>query len=595
MTPIPRKGGTISWACAPGFPPAVIFPLVPPGRFGARSLYEFQMLMYRPLYWYGTQGDAQVDYELSMAEAPRWSEDGRTATLTVKPYKWSNGETVNADGVMLWMHLLEAKKEEYGGYAPGYFPDNLTGYEKVAEDQVRFTFDGAYAQNWVLMNQFSLITPLPKAWDRTAEGPANATVDKDEACAVYDYLMAENGDVYAEENSARAHWADSPIWSIVNGPWKLASYAADGVVTMVPNPSYSGPNKPYADAFRLVPTETDEEQYRALEGGPHGPDAIHLGFLPFDKITEPAADPVTGGPNPLAEHYRIVPQILYAIHYFPFNFANTTVSGKIFRQLYFRQALQTTLDQDSSFQEIYQGYGYPTYGPVPALPATELRSPAQKSNPFPFDVDRARRMLQDNGWDTSVTPAVCVDPGTGPGQAGEGIPAGTRLTVSLRYAAGHEKTLTRVMRKFRDDAARAGIELVLEEVHPSVLVGQDTTGATSWELSCWNGGWVYGPNFHPTGELLYQTGAGCNFGSYSDPVADELIAKTVTSDDLADMYAYQDYLAEQVPVIWMPNFPLRVFEVANQLKGVEPINPLGFINPENWYFVDEPDDSDATD
>jgi peptide/nickel transport system substrate-binding protein len=72
-----------------------------------------------------------------------------------------------------------------------------------------------------------------------------------------------------------------------------------------------------------------------------------------------------------------------------------------------------------------------------------------------------------------------------------------------------------------------------------------------------------------------------------------LIEKTVTSDDLADMYAYQDYLAEQVPVIWMPNFPLRVFEVAHDLQGVEPVNPLGFINPENWYFTVERDGSDG--
>ena len=53
------------------------------------------------------------------------------------------------------------------------------------------------------------------------------------------------------------------------------------------------------------------------------------------------------------------------------------------------------------------------------------------------------------------------------------------------------------------------------------------------------------------------------------------------------MYAYQDYMAEQVPVIWTPNFPLRLLEVARNLRGWEPINPLGMINPENWYYVEE--------
>jgi peptide/nickel transport system substrate-binding protein len=44
-----------------------------------------------------------------------------------------------------------------------------------------------------------------------------------------------------------------------------------------------------------------------------------------------------------------------------------------------------------------------------------------------------------------------------------------------------------------------------------------------------------------------------------------------------------------VPVIFTPNFPVRLFEVANNLRGFEPINPFGYINPENWYYVDEED------
>jgi peptide/nickel transport system substrate-binding protein len=61
----------------------------------------------------------------------------------------------------------------------------------------------------------------------------------------------------------------------------------------------------------------------------------------------------------------------------------------------------------------------------------------------------------------------------------------------------------------------------------------------------------------------------------------------VSSDDLADLYAYQDFIAEQVPVIWMPNFPFRLLEVDKRLRGVEPINPYGLINPEHWHFEDE--------
>ncbi|MGW2676549.1 ABC transporter substrate-binding protein [Streptomyces sp. NPDC001436] len=585
--PAPRRGGSVTWACTSGFSPVFIFPFTPGDYYGVANLHEFQTLMYRPLYWYGSGGQPTVDYTRSLAEPPVWDADGRTATITVKPYRWSNGETVDADGVMLWMHLLEAEKERFGGYTPGFFPDNLVSYEKVAEDKVSFTFDDAYSHNWVLMNQFSTITPLPRAWDRTADGPADATHDPAQAAAVYAYLRACNDD--------RASWDTSPVWSVVNGPWKLDRYTIDGVTgecVLVPNESYSGPNKPYLDAFRLIPTDSDTDQYERLLKGPAVPDGVQIGFLPFDEITEPAEDPMTGGPNPLGDHYDLLPQLTYKIHYFPINFNNPTVKGRIFKELYFRQALQSCLDGRGAIRDVYKGYGYPTTGPVPALPESPLLSPARREDPYPFDVGRARALLEANGWDTSTTPARCVRPGTGPGEAGEGIPAGTELRFSMRYAQGHE-TLTEVMRKFAADAAQAGIAIELTEVEASVLVLEDTTctpGPDSpclWEFSDWNGGWGYGPGFYPTGEALYSTGSSVNFGSYSDPRADALIARTVVSDDLADLHAYQDYIAEQVPVMWMPNFPFRLLEVAKDLHGVAPVNPFGLINPEDWYYAEQ--------
>ena len=89
-----------------------------------------------------------------------------------------------------------------------------------------------------------------------------------------------------------------------------------------------------------------------------------------------------------------------------------------------------------------------------------------------FDIHRARWLLTDHGWDVSCTPAVCVRRAPGPGCAGEGIDAGTRLSFAVRYAAGRG-ALTRLMHQFSRDAAKAGIELRLQEVNGSVLVGQD--------------------------------------------------------------------------------------------------------------------------
>jgi len=585
------EGGVATWACLPGFPPAVIFPFTPPERYGMRNLYEFQMLMYRPLYWLGRNGEPGIDYDLSIGEPPEWDAAGRTCTVRIKPWRWSNGETVCADNVMFWMNMLVRKGPKFGAYTEGYFPDNLIRYAKVADDRVSFTFDRAYSKNWVLMNQLTMITPMPKAWDRTADGPADATTDPDQVDAVYDFLMAENGDPVAEDNTHRVAWGDSPVWSVVNGPWRLKSYTADGVVTFVPNEQYSGPCPAQLDEFRQVPTMSDEQEYELLQAGRHGPDAIHVGFLPMDRVAQPSGDPTTGGPNPLADRYTLVPQILYGASFFALNFTNPAVAGCLVRQPYLRQALQSCLDQEYGAREIYHGYGWCQSGPIPMLPRSDLVSPrlADGRGFWPFDPDRARALLAENGWDVDVSPAVCVRPGTGPGEAGAGIPAGTRLSLSLRYIEGRP-ALTRMMEQFKVDAAKAGIELRLSEVYASVLAAEDGPGVGTpdnpprWELSYWGGGWVYN---YPTGENLFQSGAAINFSRYADPRADELIARTVVTDDLDALYEYQEYISEQVPVIFTPSFPRRLFEIAPDLRGVTPINPYGLINPENWYYVEE--------
>jgi peptide/nickel transport system substrate-binding protein len=480
--------------------------------------------------------------------------------------------------------MMVVKGSRFGGSGPGTFPDNLTSYEKIAHDKVRFTFDRVYSRTWVLMNQLTLITPMPRAWDRTADDvPANASASLADIPAVYDYLVAQNGEWTEETNENRTRWADSPVWSVVNGPWRLKSYTLAGTVTLVPNEHYSGPGRPYLDEFRQVPITHDKEMYRLLQAGPNGPDAVQVGYLPAG-LAGPLSE---GDSNPLPEGYRLLPLNAYCTRLMLINFENPTATGRILRQAYVRQALQCCLDQDSAIREIFRGYGYRTSGPVPPVPDSDYVSPAQRNKPMSFDIGRARALLAEHGWDVSTTPAVCVRPGAGPRCAGDGIASGDKISFSLRYASG-DVALDRLVRQLASDAAQAGIELRLEMVAGNALLSEDHSKPdepTRWELNTWNGGWAY--YGLPTGEAVFKTGGGANYGRYSDRKADELIEKTLVSDDLNALYRYQDHVAEQVPVIFMPGFPVRLLEVAKGLHGIEPVNPYGLINPENWYYAEE--------
>ena len=98
------------------------------------------------------------------------------------------------------------------------------------------------------------------------------------------------------------------------------------------------------------------------------------------------------------------------------------------------------------------------------------------------------------------------------------------------------------------------------------------------------GGWAFdGPGYEPTGEPIFQTGAGSNSGSYSNPTEDSLISGTHTSSSLSLFKQYATFTAQQIPFIWLPeNYPVQA--VSSKLQGVT-FNPLYTMLPEYWYFT----------
>jgi peptide/nickel transport system substrate-binding protein len=146
------------------------------------------------------------------------------------------------------------------------------------------------------------------------------------------------------------------------------------------------------------------------------------------------------------------------------------------------------------------------------------------------------------------------------------------------------------MGQLRSNAARLGIKLNLEPKAFSevgeLAAGNCVVAKTpcNWDMANWGGGWAFGPDYLPTGETLFVCGAIANSGGFCDKTNDALIGKTLTSDNLQDLYTWQDYLATRLPLMWQPNY-VALTEIAGNLKGVTPQSPTLAINPENWYFV----------
>jgi peptide/nickel transport system substrate-binding protein len=400
-------------------------------------------------------------------------------------------------------------------------------------------------------------------------------------CAkVYNYLIAQNRNL--------SSYATSPLWKVVDGPFTLSAFNSDGALTMVPNKKYSGPFKAKISAFKEQQFTSDSAEYNVLKAGTS---AVQVGYIPSEDITQPTTNPMKAGPNPLSANFNATPFIGYSINYFPINFNNPTV-GPIFKQQYFRQAFQYTVDSASVDKNVYKGYGYPTTTGVPALPRSPVLNPALYNDPYPFSVSKAKSLLSSHGWDVSKDPATCTKPGSGPGDCGAGIKAGQALSFQLKYSSG-STSLAVIMQDLESDAGSAGIKLTLSAQSGETITASDTACKPSkatpctWQMGNWGGGWIFSPDYYPSGEDLFLTGSVANYGSYSDPTNDNLIKQTLAPNATNQtMWNWEKYLTQQVPVVFQPDFANPLYATAKNLAGIS-WNVYGAINPETWYYTNK--------
>ncbi len=566
-----------TWAEPPGWSPNYILPLTSVKHFSVYNVSQFQELMYRPLYWFGQGSEVKLNDSLSLAREPVYSPDGRTVTITLKPYMWSDGTNLTTRDVEFWLNLLKANKSNWAGYSPGEWPDNLAAFSVDSPTQITLNLTQQFGSLFFTYNELSQITPLPQhIWDKESATGAVGDYDKtpDGAVAVYKYLDTEAGKL--------STYATNPLWQVVDGPWKLSKFDTTGALTMVPNHSYSGPVKPKLAQFIEEPFANDAAEFDQLKKGTSGNSAIDYGYIPYADGTQNQIDAIKSA------GYTFAPWLSWSITYFPINFTNPT-SGPIFNQLYFRQAMQHLIDQQTYIKKAFNGFAYPTYGPVPIKPSSPFTDQFEQSNPYPFDAGAAKTLLQSHGWTLNAGGvSTCASPGSAPTQCGAGVPAGAKASFHLEYASGTPAYQTE-MDQLKTDFSRAGIEIILSQASFNTVVANATPctagQACKWDMENWTGGWVYTPDYYPTGDEIFSTGAGSNPGGYSSAVNDQLTLASETSSDVSALHAYEDNLAKDLPVIWLPTQDYQLSAINSHLKGATPQDPLLQIYPETWSWL----------
>ncbi len=610
---------TVTFAEAAGGAPNYILPLASGSYFTTSNLSQFSIVMYLPLYWFGNNGEPTVNYSLSVAKPPVFSNNNTVVTIDLKHWIWSNGRPITARDVIFWMNLLSAVTDPlaptvgsstapgpgWGAEVPGGFPQNVVSYSQTGQYSVTLHLNGSYNPTWFTYNELSQISPLPQAsWDRLSSGGAVGNYDTSAQARVLapasaglpsnSYLPANPGTATSgalavaqflnQQSQDLGTYSSNPLWQVVDGPFRLSQFTTSGFVKMVPNSSYSGTPKPKIKAFEELPFTSDSAEFNALHT-----QSLTIGYIPVQDLSQASSLEKSGG-------YKLSPWYLFSFNFARYNFTNPT-AGPIFQQLYFRQAFQSLVNQLQYIKDFGHGVGAVTNGPVPSYPpGNPDQSPLEaKGEVYPYSPSRAVSLLRSNGW--TVTPggtSVCSKPGSAAGDCGAGIAKGQTLTFNFLYASGITELANEMEALQSTVKSVAGITLNLSSVPFSDVVSTIHNSCSfshrcnNWEMAATGGGWVYGPDYFPTGGEIFAPGAGSNAGYYSSTINDQNMSRTHTaptaSAETQALYTYEDYLATQLPDVWLPTNPTELTVYKSYLRGLVPQGVFAEVYPQDYSF-----------
>jgi peptide/nickel transport system substrate-binding protein len=570
-------GGTVSFGMASGATPTWILPITPSANGSVYTTYLFQYFMWRPLWWTPVSNKLDVNYALSLAPKPVFSNGNKTVTIKMKTnYHWSDGQPVTANDVIFNIDIMKAavaiNPANVGQFSPGFFPANVKSATATGKYTVVLQLTKAYNPSYFYLDQLvSLVIPMPShAWAIAKPGgpkldytqPANAK-------KIYNFLAAQSGKLSTYDSN--------PLWQVVDGPFKLSQFSpSTDANTMVPNTNYSGPDKPVISKFQEVAFTSDAAEFTALRSG-----QLTVGFIPSDSLPQV--------PSLKSKGFNVFGEAGFGWYYLPFNFANTAGGwNKLIGQLYVRQALQHLVDSKGIIDGIYHGYGAPAFGPVPSEPASPYTPPNGKKATYPFSVATAKSVLAAHGWKIVNGVQTCESPGSGSNQCGAGVAKGTKLSFTVAYATGNPATLN-IVTAYASDAKAAGIQVKLTGKSFNFIIANYDNPAAKSNINKWQavdfGGFTQ--SYYPTTNTVFNTDGSYNLGSYSSAKADSLINKSVFGSDPNAVTQEASFLGTDLPGLWQPDTD-HVYAWSKKLMGPQASFwelPQFEANPEQWYFV----------
>jgi peptide/nickel transport system substrate-binding protein len=589
-TGTPTSGGTITQGQLTGQTPVYIFPIVP-GAESSTGTDELITSIFMPLYGGPTGARPEVQYGLSAAaSAPVPSNGDKTYTVTLRSgLKWSNGQPVTATDVEFDIALLKAACTEsaanWGQYVTGQFPESVTSMTVKNPTTLVINLNKAYNPGYFLNNQLQDtnygVYPLPsQTWDVDSASGTKVTdwaTNPADAKKIYDYLNKLGGQV--------ASFGSSPLWKVNDGPFKLGSFnTTNGSFVLDPYADYGGTPKSQAAQVDVNTYTSYTAELNAVKSGDVD---VMIGLDPSQLAQAPGLKTqgiyVFGGPS-------------WGWFGGEINFKDTAGHfSDIIKNLYAREALDELINQPAIIQGVYKGAAVPAYGPTPSAP-TSPYAPASASSPtYAYSPANAVALLKANGW--KVVPngqTTCQKAGSGAGDCGAGIPAGTPFAFTWANQPQQVSSVGALESEALASEAKtaAGINITLQTKTFNFLISDyndANPGAVKytddWGVNNYGGLFM---DYYPTQEGTWSTGGAFNTGDYSDPTADNLMTQSVFGTNASAVETEAQYFAKQLPVLFMPDqdylLAVNIKKVGGASDGWTDMTQQQFF-PQFWYML----------
>ena len=460
-----------------------------------------------------------IDYSRSLASSVTTPDNGTTFKITLRPWHWSDGVQVTSQDVLYTFNLAKSLGDTWPDNGTGGLPGIVKSL--TIQDATHFTITLTRQVNpqWFILNGLFCLQPVP------AHIWSHYTVDQ----------------IWQQQSSPS-------FFQVVDGPLipKILASGLDAV--FVPNPHYEGPHINFS---RLIMKFMDSEnaELQAVQSGDL--DMANLPFALFDLGSHMHGVHIVTLP-PSYSFNELIPNI-------------ASPSATFFADVRVRQAIANAINQQQIINLAMHGQGVPVYTGAPPVPASFL-SPAARAGTEPdiFAPEKARMLLKEAGYT--------------PGPDGILQKNGKQLSFVALIPAGRPENIE-IAETIQQNLATVGIRMRAHEIEFNQMLALELGPPAGWEAIID----ASTENAFPSGENGFMTGSFYDQNGYSDKHMDELINASTYQPGLAGLFAYEDYSAVSLPVIFLPVEKFSIL-VRNGLHGVENfINPLGFWAPDSLY------------